>query len=366
MSKQPSLGYNTEPEDTLQQMLEGAARLLFWGGLLATVLAAGFLVWTFFMFGGGSSPTASPVTAQSNIAIFHKVLLAGLVSVGVGSTYLFWGEETLCAFQLLGSLLFFFAPFLIRLASGVGERTVGPVAEQALATLQGGGLAFGLLAVCVLIADLGTRYRVRALQGSRADLLKYGKGVKEERDIQNVFLGKCWQLPFCRKFVRERCPIYHAKRTCWRERVGCMCEEEVIAQAMANRPIPRDVVAASRLIPVNNKLSLSAKMQRCKQCVIYNEHQKHKYRLAVPCVLAFYGLIVVVAYSPLLNAMNGVINWIDRFVGMATYRAPSPTQATTVDVAPIYFQVVLLLCFTVIALTYTLRVVEYLIFKAKV
>lgn len=360
MIKQPNFGHTPEPEETFQHLLEGAAKLLFWAGVVATVVAAGFLVYTFIIFSGGN--TANAVQAQSNIDIFHKVLLAGVIAAGVGSTFLFWGDDTLCAIQLIATALLCFSPLLVRISTGKGETNVGPVADQALATLQGGGFAFGILAVCVLIADIGMRIRLRALQGARADLLKYGKGVKEERDIQNVFMGKCWQLPFCRKFVRERCPIYHSKRTCWRERVGCMCEEEVIAQAMANRPIPRDAVAAAKFIPVNNRLTMAAKMQRCRQCVIYNEHQKHKYRIAVPSALAFYALIVAVLFTPLMSAMNSLVNAVDRVLKVATYDPGTATQAD----APTYFKVVLLMCFVVICLTYTLRLIEYLIFKAKV
>jgi hypothetical protein len=358
MSKQPSYGYAPESEETFQRLLEGAAKLLFWAGLIASVVATAFLVFTFFTFSsGGSTPDA--VQAQSNIAIFQKVLIAGLLGAAIGSTFLFWGEEVLCAIQLICATLLCFSPLLIKMATGKSGTNVGDVAEKSLATIQLGGYVFGLVAVCVLLSDIAMRIRVRALQGSRAELLKYGKGVKEERDIQNVFMGKCWQLPFCRKFVRERCPIYHSKRTCWRERVGCMCEEEVIAQAMQNRAIPRDVVAAAKFIPVNHRLTPEAKAQRCRQCVIYNEHQKHKYKLAVPIALGGYTLVVVAAFGPLMNLMNTLVQWVDSLLKTATY-----TTGAQAD-APVYFRVVLLICCTVVCLTYTLRLIEYLIFKAK-
>jgi hypothetical protein len=365
MSKQPNFGYTVEPDDTFQQVLEGAAKLLFWAGVVATAIATAFLVYTYIAFSGGSTPAAGAVVqAESNISIFSKVLLAGLIAAGVGSTFLFWGEETLGAFQLLGAGLFYFAPLLIPSVAGHGDNKLPEVATQSLATIQNGGIGLGLLAVCVLASDIAMRIRLRSLQGARADQLKYGKGVKEERDIQNVFLGKCWQLPFCRKFVRERCPIYHAKRTCWRERVGCMCEEEVIGQAMANRAIPRDAVAAAKFIPVNNRLPMAAKIQRCKQCVIYNEHQKHKYRLAVPAVLVFYILAVVAGYGPLMAGMGKVIAKIDGIVNNVTYQ-PNGTVHAAAE-APVYFQFILLICIMVICFTYTLRLTEYLIFKAKV
>src|SRR5262249_14119457 len=145
-----------------------------------------------------------------------------------------------------------------------------------------------------VLFDVITRVRIRVREGARADQLKYGKGVKEEKDIRNVLLGRCWQLPYCRKFVRERCPIYHARRTCWKERVGCMCEESVIRNAMSGRVIPADAVAAAKFIPQNHKLTMEQKKERCRQCVIYLEHQKHKYKLAMPAAIGGMAVVYIV------------------------------------------------------------------------
>ncbi|MFX8664601.1 hypothetical protein ABTM59_19190, partial [Acinetobacter baumannii] len=61
-----------------------------------------------------------------------------------------------------------------------------------------------------------------------------------------------------------------------------MCEEQVIQDAMAGKIIPKDMVKAAAMIPRNNKLTMAQKMQRCRQCVIFNERQKHKYNAALP------------------------------------------------------------------------------------
>jgi hypothetical protein len=247
--------------------------------------------------------------------------------------------------------------------NGKATGNLSATAANALNTIKGAGSIFGIFAACVILADICVRIRVRAVQGARADQLKYGKGVKEEVDIRNVFMGKCWQLPYCRKFVRERCPIYHAKRTCWKERVGCMCEEEVIRNAMANKTIPKDPVAAVNFIPYNNKLPMVAKMQRCKQCVIYNEHLKHKYKFVLPVVLTTYIAIVAVFFDQLMGVMGAIITKVDRIVGIATYRAPGARDAAVAT--PYAFQVTMLVCVSVIILAYTIRLIEYLVFKAK-
>jgi hypothetical protein len=202
---------------------------------------------------------------------------------------------------------------------------------------------------------------MRAQQGWKVDQMRYGKGVKEEVDRHNVFMGKCWQLPFCRKFVRERCPIYHSRRTCWRELTGCMCEEEVIRGAMENKPIPKDALMAATYIPRNMKLSVDQKRERCKSCVIYNEHQKHKYKLAMPVTLLSLAGIYVLFHGPLISGVSVLIGGLDKLVGRVTLG-----QVDTKIDAPTTFQELLLVCIMVIVLAYAMKILEYLIFKLKV
>lgn len=359
MSKPTGYGPSRDLEEALQGTLDSVARFLVYAGGLATLVSIGFLVYTFIVFSGPTQ--ASVAQAGSNIEIFKKILMAGVAALGVGTTYSFWGEETLGVLQVVFAGILYLAPlFLPTLMSG---GNVSPVGARALAALQTGGIIFGLLAVSVLILDASLRVKDRAQQGARADQLKYGKGLKEEKDIQNVFLGKCWQLPFCRKFVRERCPIYHSKRTCWRERVGCMCEEEVIRNAMENKPIPKDMVAAARFIPYNNRIPMEHKKERCRQCVIYNEHQKHKYRAVMPVVLLALGGFYALFRPQLLEATGAVVQKIDAIVGAATFRPGTQEAANS---ASGVFQEMLLICFMIILLAYAMKVIEFLIFKLKV
>jgi hypothetical protein len=357
MSKIPN--YNeSRADDVVQNALDGLSRLLLWGGLLATVSGIGFLIYTYVMFTGGAQ--ASEAQALSNINIFSKILIAGTLGLGVSTALMFWGEETLAILQLGFAAALYFAP--LYLPNFLGGPSNPPPAQAAMAALQMGGQIFGALAILVLIGDITVRIRTRTQQGSRADQLKYGKGVKEERDIRNIFMGKCWQLPFCRKFVRERCPIYHARRTCWKERVGCMCEEEVIRNAMENKPIPKDMVLSTKYIPYNNKLTEGQKAERCRQCVIYNEHQKHKYKLALPLTIAIFALVYVLFRTPLLEATGSMIRNFDRVVGNLTLRKDGPGLTMKTGV----FEELLLACFMIVLFAYVMKILEFLVFKLKV
>lgn len=362
MSKPTFTPPRSEAGDALAAILEGAARFLLWGGLLAAIVGLGFLIFTYTAFAGGTA--ANQAQALGNIELLQKLLLAGSVAIVVGTSYLFWGEETLGILQLIGSAALFFAPlYLPQLFSGgtPPER----VGQQALASIQLAGIVCGAIAIVVTLADVLQRVSTRSKIGSKADQLKYGKGIKEEADIQNVFMGKCWQLPFCRKFVRERCPIYHARRCCWREQVGCMCEESVIREAMAGRTIPKDAVAAAKLIPLNNQLTVLQKHERCRQCVIFNEHQKHKYKLAIPLILLAFGGLYALFRMPMLASMDRLLQNLDRMIGRVTLQ-PGASRVVEQGTGGLPFQEILLVCIVVVVFTYTLKVLEFLIFKAKV
>ena len=210
----------------------------------------------------------------------------------------------------------------------------------------------------VLVIDVAGKSRTRMKIGVKADTLKYGKGVKEEKDRQNVFMGKCWQLPYCRKFVRERCPIYHAKRTCWKERVGCMCEEEVIRVAMEGKPIPKSQLLDGSAIPRNHRLNEKQKAERCRNCVIYNEHQRHKYRALAPAVVLGYGVLYLAGHVPLVALVEHFVRVVDKLIHTAVM-ANGQTEI------PVFVTEGLLFFGMLLALTYTMKLVEYLVFKLK-
>jgi hypothetical protein len=352
-------GSNRDLSEAFADFLVSVARFLLWAGLLAVLVSLGLLVYTAMVFTGGTpGPEAQAI---ANIGAFQKILIVGLLGLGVGTTYLLWGEETLGPLQVVFAAALYLSPLYVPMLIG---QSGSPVTSSALRSIQIGGTIFGILALGVLVADATVRFRLRAQQGFKADQLRYGKGMKEEQDRQNVFLGKCWQLPFCRKFVRERCPIYHSRRTCWRERVGCMCEEEVIRNAMENRAIPKDEVAAANYIPINNKLTLDQKRERCRQCIIYNEHQKHKYRLLLPSLVVVFGALYVLLRPAMLGTMNAVVERLDAVVGIATFRPAN--IGSSVEASPIPVPEVLLFCLMVILLAYCLKALEFVVFKLKI
>lgn len=339
--------------EAFQDLLANVAKGLLLLGGLATLIAVAMLIIICVRVAGDASIAAQ---AAKNIPILKEVLLYGAIGVAVGSSYLFWGEEIGPLILLGGAAVLFFAPMWMGFI--VGDH-VTDATTQAVEALRSGGSVIGVVAAIVLVVDVAQKTRQRAKVGIKADQLKYGKGVKEEKDRQNVFLGKCFQLPYCRKFVRERCPIYHARRTCWKERVGCMCEEEVIRKAMEGKPISKDQILDGSNIPRNHRLNEKQKAERCRNCVIYNEHQRQKYKAVVPAVVIGFGLVYLLGHGPLTEAIEHFVTTVDAL----THKLVVSNGKS--DIPQVFIEG--LLFFTMLlALTYSMKLVEYLVFKLKI
>lgn len=353
----------TTSEEPVARLLDSVARFLFFGGLLAALVGIGFILYNYSVFAGiGMQPDNK--RALANLDTFSTVAMAGSVAIALGACFLFWEEEILGALLFMAGAALFLSSLYVPMIFGSTQKNA--VTERAFEILRNCGLIFGTIALVVIVIDLIRRVRERVQEGSKAEQLKYGKGVKEERDIRNVFMGKCWQLPFCRKFVREKCPIYHARRTCWKERVGCMCEESVIQNAMAGKVIPSDLVAAAKYIPRNNKLTDEMKKERCRVCVIYNEHQKHKYKLALPVVILSLVSIYAIGRGALVGWLSGAIGAVDKVLSTATYNEKGGSLQQQAHDSVLPFHEILLVCLLVIIFAYLMRFLEYLFFKAKV
>lgn len=326
-------------------------------GVTALVLC---LVGVVFLINVGVGDSAKAAQAAANMALMEKGLILGAILIPLSTAWLYWEEEFMVALNIAAAAVLFFAPAWVPLLiNNAQPESTNPAVKQGFAVLGTGGQIYVAFALAILIGDIITRIKRRAVHGTKASLLKYGTNIKEESDRKNVFMGKCWQLPFCRKFVREKCPIYHANRTCWRELVGCMCEEAVISAAMSDKPVSKEALLSGAAIPRNNKLTVTQKRTRCHNCVIYNEHQKHKYRLAMPLCVIFYGMIALVF-------RDSIGGWVSNLLTNANKQVSNITVGAVKNVdTGQYFNTFLTAAIILVAFAYTVKLIEHVIFKLK-
>lgn len=352
-----------------QEALSWAGSKLFWVSMIVTVGLTAWLVYYASHF--STVPQVSPDATTEAMQLMFKIkvgLTISLLVFGICFSVQFSGDVAL-AFTLFGiAALYFFAPDILPWTGLVPEAAVSnmiALTQEAVMSLRFAGMILGAGAIIYQVVDVSIRVRQRIKYGGREEVAQQTEVKEEDDEIRNVFLGKCWQMPFCRKFIRLSCPIFHSRRTCWRERVGCMCEESVILDALQGKVIPKDAVAAAKYIPVNNRLSPDQKAERCRNCVIYNEHQRHKYQLLIPLAVGLVSIAYVLFHEPLITATHRALSDIDSAVSRLAFTT-AETGKELISPTPGFLDEVMLILVMLFILAQAVRLIEFAVFKLKI
>jgi hypothetical protein len=281
------------------------------------------------------------------------------------------------------------------------------------------------IGAALIVKDVIARFKSALSQKVlEVEDLTFGSDAKAERlPLRTNVLAKCWEGPYCRESIRVHCPIFVAKKTCWKELQGCYCEEDIVLQAaqraqatplqmapdsrynFANSPTPGLPNSSAPVVPGNvndpaNKAGLSSvgsaprggpiimsitaggmateeefvrkatveltdsqKRQRCKNCIIYNEHMREKYKLLMPVVLAG-GIILCVVLAP---ALREGIAWsftgMERVAARLTFNT-GPIPKFQRPPAPVEWAMVG--AFSLMIVSKLLQGLEWMCFKAKI
>jgi hypothetical protein len=301
----------------------GLAVLGLRAALVVAGLAAAYLLWGLFsgqlgQFSG--LPRAERVRVLTNIHLAQNALVVSIAAAALLGAYLFVAEQvTGCLMALGGLLLYVGVPYAVLFYhAGQTSQDVNVAMRRALEAFPRAALGLFLCGGVLIVRDVLLRL-VDALHNKplARESLQYGGDAQEEtakRPFRLSPLGKCWEGPFCREFIRARCPIFHARKACWRVKRGCYCEEDIVNLAMtrisgkqlsmapdarynfANSPTP------GRGRP---ELTPAQKRERCRHCVIYNEHQRQKYAVLMPAVIASVGALCLL-FAPLIREYLGM------------------------------------------------------------
>ncbi|MBM3457361.1 MAG: hypothetical protein FJX77_02330 [Armatimonadetes bacterium] len=276
---------------------------------LGLVAITGYYIYGILAHSGelfrGAGPTGVVTAAAfkqqlQNMALLTQILMI-CASVGMLATVgRYYSEAAAGAVLLvLGLILSMGMPFLIDLGGGAHgglpqalARLGNPRAELrseyfvAGAVLAGGGglqlLVHGILS---LIHAAGNRPQPNA---------EAAKQAAQVHRTEDVFLGPCWKLPFCRDTEKKLCPIRASKSPCWRTGRGCYCDQNVILQLSGGHTNQSGHVAPAALSRTANVVRIKTfqeKREACLSCPIYLHHQGQKYKTVGPLtVLALGGL----------------------------------------------------------------------------
>lgn len=384
-----------EYEPTLWERIEptvyGLSTLVMYVGLAVAGLATLYLLIN--LFGGGVAAYPSQTHDQklhilSLIATAGKALQIGLVAAAIGAGIAYRTEEA-TGYALLGgaAALGLGIPYATR--SFADAQTENPAGLAILAVFVAASYAPAAVGAILVIRDIILR-GISAMGDKSVDKTKmtYGTGAEADRlPTRTSILAKCWEGGFCRDFIRPHCPIFLSRKTCWKEKRGCYCEEEIVSAAaakvqgvvlemapdpkynFANAATPSGVgqigVSASASANMYRKpvLSLAQKKERCRNCVIYNEHEKEKYRILLP-VIGLGGIALCVMFAvPMRKAVDAALSMTQTIINKTAFQVGGAPQIVHPGETVEWIFVVV---FGIMLISKLLQVLEWACFKAKI
>jgi hypothetical protein len=390
----------------LVQMLWDNIKTIFQVAIVVSIVLYGYLLYGLFagqLVNVPHMPVAEQMRVLGNISNVSLALNASLlVMVVVGIVIYYKDVEFAYVLLAIAALLAFGLQYAIQYLFGAQatQYVQGEASEQTLHEVWLTGILMGIPGLLLMLWHLGSRIT----SGQAAEDLTlpvYGQGAAREK-VSRPLVGafaKCWQLPFCREGIRKTCPIYHARTKCWKERVGCMCEENILHLAMSGaateqkqgapgpsggfvpigtlltesapvekthiltRPGPRGI-----RIPDNPHLSMAQKRERCRNCVIYNEHQRHKYQLLAPPATLLIPLLVYLNWDALKDVLTNALHGLDGIMGHLSFNvnSGSTTDFTRNVTGSVSVEAIIIVCFALIMMTILLRILEFCVFKLKI
>jgi len=186
-------------------------------------------------------------------------------------------------------------------------------------------------------------------------------------------LARCWEQPHCIDFIKEVCQPWAAKRTCWKLQTGCMCDVRYLYEALKQDQttgMRADHSPDARWMEEARELGGGGIERRlfCRDCRIYLEHQRRKFRFFSPLALPITALMLFAAH-PLLSAGYNVVvggikaviqtMWLSDDRDLIGRRFESDMSGLGIEWA-------VLIVFGLFLLSATMRFIEWLTLELKV
>jgi hypothetical protein len=346
-----------------------------WAGGAAFVLVSVYLLYgilTGRIGGAAALPAADRARVISNILFSCKALgISGIVLI-ISTAIRFYNDEiTGYCFLIVGALLEWGTPMLI----GSSLYRVSLEAAKLPIFIVSQFKTVGIIALATAVPFVVYDFWLK-MRGIRRALPKTAVVIGKEDDLPRSRLYIfCWQMPYCRNYLRKFCKAHEQKKSCWRIKSGCYCDEGMILRVMKESKTVKIPGFDQRFSEVAGgggarDLTAAQKRQRCRQCFLYQEHQKQKYRMLSPLAFPITGIIMWLYFKPAQMFLSKALEITDQLAGRISYGSGSEqvianqwanAHSTSETVLWLF-----LACIGLVLVTYILRGLEYCIFDLQV
>ncbi len=300
---------------------------------VALVVSIGFLVFVLL-----SGQLAAPIiqgtaleVIQRNMTVWHKVFTVALwVLVVVGLIRHYRVDSVGYLIGLGGVACWWLLPMMVTAkATGAASQLLA-LSQSLIASFQATGgalIVIGFLRV-VIGRIIAIAYSPQGAATSRLFSASAIAEIAEERTkARPSLMRRCWELHFCRGSLRVTCPRFIEGASCWKKESGCYCDQGLASRLLSGMAAKARVQVAEELEAAQSRAqaynrSAAAHRQRqarkkvrtpCRECPLYLEHQKYKYRAL--SWLAYPLAALIVAF--LVPKLHAAYQWLETNVGGA-------------------------------------------------
>jgi len=236
-----------------------------------------------------------------------------------------------------GIVALFVVPFLVQTQGAQGTR----IAEQLVQQMRLCGEM--VLMIVALRAGIAVVDRVRRPPAPKGPAERPGKPEPAKKaGTRPPLWAKCWDLSYCHQILREVCPAYKQRKTCWKLKKGCNCDPDMIdrlvqARVTATTGSAQKQRTATEYMREELRDPSSTRSTRqlisCAKCPIYAEHQQQKFVIVNPVVIVAAFAAFYFAAAPLYTpAYKKALTALDTFSARFSFEPPGqPTAQESED-----------------------------------
>ncbi len=320
---------------------------------------------------------------ERNLVIWRKVFLTALwVLVGVGLVRHYRVDSVAWLVALGGVACWWLLPMMITSKAVGGAPRLMETAQSLIASLQASGGALIVIGVLRVVIGrvIAIAYTPKGGFGARTpDSAALSEIAEKRAKARPSLMRKCWELHFCRGSLRVTCPRFLEGISCWKKKSGCYCDHDLASQLLSTIAAKHRVQVAQELDAAQSRAeayhkALAAKRQRearkkagnpCRECPLYLEHQKYKYRTLAWGMYPLAALIVAF----MLPTLRKGYAWLDIYLTdlLSQWRIlPHKLSDAPIQYAPwLSAENAMIVMFGVLLLAVMLRLLEVGVFRLK-
>jgi hypothetical protein len=362
----------------LIDFIGGVSSWGFWVGGLAFIATTGYLLWAILSQSmvRAMSQVETVGLATSNLTYASQILYySGLVAVISAAVRYYDDEASGYLLLLFGAALRWGVPTLVAQSfpSDVGDAAAWTV--YLLKQFAFIGAVALIAAVPPLLYDFYFKITATGAPKKSRGALTIAK-PEDAPPPTSRFQIHCWNMPYCRDYLRKFCKPTEQGKSCWRIKSGCYCDEEMILRVMEKSSTSSkgwggfDQRFSEAAGGKTKEMTPAQKRERCRKCFIYAEHQKMKYRVLSPLSFVAALALLYMYNKPLMMAMDKGLSLTDQVASHITFKTSIPgTAGTEWSNNPAFngmAEWLLLICIGLTLVGYILRALEYMIFDLQV